>query len=145
MTDPEKNSSWAILADKGYIGVGTQIRIITPFKGNNITPEELQFNKKVGADRVIIENFYGRLKLYWSIIRNKYKGSHSNYDTVFEICAGLTNFLLKYSPLRSEDGEYYRALLNEMLTKDVFEQNEKKEKRKDWEKKREASLQFGKI
>jgi len=64
LTDPEKNSSWAILADKGYIGVGTQIRIITPFKGNNITPEELQFNKKVGADRVIIENFYGRLEYY---------------------------------------------------------------------------------
>ena len=64
---------------------------------------------------------------------------------MFEICCGLTNFLLKYSPLRNEDGEYYRALINEMLAKGVFEENDKKEKRKEWKRRRELSLQFAKV
>ena len=136
LNDPERNNSWAILADKGYVGLEEEVRIITPHKGSNLTAEESNYNKKLGADRVLIENFYGRLKLCWGLIRNKFKGSHVNYDTLFEIACGLTNVLLKYSPLRAEDGEYYRALENEIITKNAFQKNDEKEKRKQWRKQR---------
>jgi hypothetical protein len=82
------------LEDKGYIGVEEEVRVITPYKGNNLTQEETNFNKKIGTDRVIIENFYGRMKLTSGLIRNKYKGSHADYDAIFEIACGLTNILL---------------------------------------------------
>lgn len=44
--------------------------------------------------------------------------------------------MLKYSLLRAEDGEYYRALKNELITKNIFQKNDNKEKRKEWRKKR---------
>ena len=69
--------------------------------------------------RVVIENYYGRLKLYWTILRNKFRDIYSNYDKMFDICCGLTNFLLKYSPLRAEDGEYYNALLKELQEQNI--------------------------
>ena len=98
--------------------------------------------KKIGTDRVIIENFYGRMKLTWGLIRNKYKGSHADYDAIFEIAYGLTNILLKYSPLRAEDGQYYIALQNELLTKNIFKKKELKDKRKEWRKKRLTFLKL---
>ena len=42
---------WAILADKGYIGLEEDIRIITPIKGTNLTFAQSQFNKRIGNDR----------------------------------------------------------------------------------------------
>lgn len=44
-------TSWAILADKGYVGLEDDIRIITPIKGSNLSHAQNQFNKKVGIDR----------------------------------------------------------------------------------------------
>ena len=114
------------MADKGYVGLDDEIRIVTPIKGSELNNEESSFNKKIGIDRVIIENYYGRLKLSWAIIRNKFRGSHGNYDAIFDICCGLTNVLIKYNPLKAEDGEYYKALVNELITKNVFAKDEKK-------------------
>ena len=50
-------TSWAILADKGYVGLEEDIRIITPIKGSNLTHSQTQFNKKVGNDRSFISHF----------------------------------------------------------------------------------------
>lgn len=47
----KSTTSWAILADKGYVGLEDDIRIITPIKGSNLLHAQNQFNKKVGIDR----------------------------------------------------------------------------------------------
>ena len=52
LPDSTRNTtSWAILADKGYVGLEDDIRIITPIKGSNLSHAQNQFNKKVGIDR----------------------------------------------------------------------------------------------
>ena len=89
--------------------------------------------------RVVIENYYGRLKLYWTILRNKFRDSHSNYDKMFDICCGLTNFLLKYSPLRAEDGEYYNALLKELQEQNISLQENKRKKMAEYKNKRKRN------
>ena len=92
--------------------------------------------------RVIIENFYGRLKLSWSILRNKFRDSHADYDKIFEICCALTNYLLKYSPLRAEDGEYYNALLREMQERALELEEDRKRKMKEYAEKRKRNYQI---
>ena len=37
LSDSERSSSWALIADKGYIGLEEEIRIILPHKGSNLT------------------------------------------------------------------------------------------------------------
>ncbi len=51
ITDTTRSNMWAILADKGYIGLEEDIRIITPIKGTNLTFAQSQFNKRIGNDR----------------------------------------------------------------------------------------------
>ncbi|RHZ31929.1 hypothetical protein DYB26_015360 [Aphanomyces astaci] len=63
--------SWALLADKGYQGLHRQLRAITPMKrpaGGLLSAADMAVNDKIASDRVIVENFFGRLKTLWSVI-----------------------------------------------------------------------------
>ena len=77
--------------------------------------------------------------MYWTILRNKFRDSHSNYDKIFDICCGLTNFLLKYSPLRAEDGEYYNALLKELQEINLSLEENKRKKMAEYKNKRKRN------
>ncbi|ETV67709.1 hypothetical protein H257_16174 [Aphanomyces astaci] len=66
----EYPTAWALLADKGYQGLHRRVRAITPAKkpaGGMLSHAELVRNDKIASDRVIVENFFGRLKTLWSI------------------------------------------------------------------------------
>ncbi len=63
---------WSVLLDEGYQGLA---EFITPRKkpANGIqSREDIQFNEK-GIERIIVENFFGRLKNLWSAMSSKYK------------------------------------------------------------------------
>ncbi|ETK95415.1 hypothetical protein L915_01653, partial [Phytophthora nicotianae] len=62
---------WAILADTGYQGISSFLRGILPKKGRNISLADLSHNDKVAHDRVIVENFFGRLNQLWRITSDK--------------------------------------------------------------------------
>ena len=91
---------------------------------------------------MIIENFYSRLKIGWSILRNKFRDSHVDCDKIFEICCALTNYLLKYSPLRAEDGEYCNALLKEIQERALEVEEARKIKMKEYAEKRKRNYQI---
>ena len=99
-----------MLADKGYQGASGVLRAILPKKGSLSLIDE-QHNRRVAYDRIICENFYGRMKILWSIMQDTFRWDHEHYDCVFQVCAALTNFHLSQSPLRSNDGELYRRIM----------------------------------
>ena len=55
----------AAIADKGYQGIMEELRVITQYKETPnafLTRAEEMFNKKISSDRIVAENFFGRLK-----------------------------------------------------------------------------------
>lgn len=62
------SDQWLVLADKGYQGLSRTHRVLTPLKKppstsqRFLTRSDRKFNKKISSDRVIVENFFGRMQ-----------------------------------------------------------------------------------
>ncbi len=77
---------WAILADKGYQGILEIARGIVPKKKpprGALTLSEEGFNRSVASDRIIVENFFGRLCTLWIVVSNKWRWAEGIYDDFF--------------------------------------------------------------
>ncbi|RHY52920.1 hypothetical protein DYB26_000557 [Aphanomyces astaci] len=59
--------------------------------------EQERANTKLSPDRVIVENFFRRLKTLWD-------------------CVALTNVHIRFNPLRNVDGEAYNQYKNRLLS-----------------------------
>jgi hypothetical protein len=108
----EYPDSWALMVDKGYQGVCDLTRAVLPTRGRRLSHADRQRNLKIARNRIICENFYGRLKKLFKIMEEKYRWDEKFYSGVFNICVALTNYHITKYPLRNEDGTYYRAVLN---------------------------------
>ncbi|ETP23929.1 hypothetical protein F441_03005 [Phytophthora nicotianae CJ01A1] len=108
-------AEWAILADKVYQGISSFLRGILPKKGRNISLADLSHNDKVAHDRVIVENFFGRLNQLWRITSDKFRLGRDLYDDIFRLCLGLTNVHVSYCPLRQDNGDWYRRSQNKLI------------------------------
>ncbi|KAJ6241994.1 thap domain protein [Anaeramoeba flamelloides] len=92
MNDPPE-----VLADKAYLGVN-QVTIIMPYRGQrrNLTEEEIEFNQKVSRHRVIIEQFYGRLKNKFRAIGNKWRHDKGEfYIKTMGVAISLINWEIR--------------------------------------------------
>ncbi|ETW07079.1 hypothetical protein H310_03152 [Aphanomyces invadans] len=99
----EYKDQWAILTDKGYQGIPEFSRGINPTKkqpNKLLTREEEATNAATSADRVIVENFFGRLYVLWGICANKYRWCRT---------CPKTNLHVKRNTMRSNDREHYRC------------------------------------
>lgn len=85
-----------------------------------------KFNKLVSSDGVIVENFFGPLGSFWTVMSGKWRWAEYNYDAVMLICVSLKIFHVKYYPLRSEDFDFYKKLHN--CTYDIGVNTAKKRK-----------------
>lgn len=99
-----------VLADKGYQANDVP-ELVTPIKG---TPDKLSrqdnaFNERIGKTRIVVENFFGRLKNRYAIIGSVYRHSHELYPKIFNLCCAFTNFEIRLCGhgLRKEDGDWY--------------------------------------
>ncbi|ETP37585.1 hypothetical protein F442_14612 [Phytophthora nicotianae P10297] len=109
--------SWCVLADKGYQGLADDFRVITPIKKRplqQLTLDEGRTNDRIAHDRVIVENYFGRLTTLWAMCSDKYRWDKNNYDMLFRSCVALTNFHVRILPLRDEDGENYSNYLKRL-------------------------------
>lgn len=104
-----------ILADKGYISQEYEGILLTPFKGDPmyLTRDQNKYNKKLSSARVIVEQFFGRMKNKFCMIREEFRGNREDYYKYFIICAALTNFDIREcnNPLHEEDSLFYQRLI----------------------------------
>jgi hypothetical protein len=123
-------------ADKGYQGAVELLRAILPNKGKELSREDTNRNKKIAKNRIVCENFYGRMKKLFKIMELKFKWDEEMYSTVFEVCAALTNYhIIKY-PLRNEDGIYYKGVLDSYAEESITKKRKQKERNDRYAKKK---------
>ncbi|ETV80573.1 hypothetical protein H257_06107 [Aphanomyces astaci] len=100
--------SWAVLVDKGYVGLTGMTRAIHPKKRpvhGVLYRADVECNTNVSSDRVIVENFFGRYRTSTIVWGTKC------YDSIQRLTFALTNFHLALMPLRQDDCHQYRAVL----------------------------------
>ncbi len=99
-------------ADKGYQGLANQVGVVTvrntetgeeqqvprlkvklPFKkpkGGELSEEQLEFNRQLGAVRVRVEHCIGWVK-NWAIVATRFRCDHVIYTLVMQVVCGLVN------------------------------------------------------
>jgi hypothetical protein len=90
-----------ILADMGYIGPldSTTVKLTTPHKTpprGYLTPQQTHANRVLSSERVIIENFFGRLSAKFNLMVRRWAFEDDVYPPVFRICCALTNFDIRF-------------------------------------------------
>lgn len=98
--------------DKGYQGLAKLVSLVTirnsetgeeqqaprltvlmPFKkpkGGELTAEQVEFNRQLGAIRVRVEHCIGWIK-NWKIIGTRFRCAHSIYTSILRMVCGLVN------------------------------------------------------
>ena len=125
-----QNQSLAILFDSAYLcdddSKTPGLRKIALAKGELSTMQR-NVQRELSRIRVVVEQFFGRLKSLWSMFRKPYRYSHDKFDMDFDICVLLTNEHIKVNFLQNNDQIFYRNLLNIS----TLEQEKKKKKKQD--------------
>ncbi|KAE9003989.1 hypothetical protein PR003_g6116 [Phytophthora rubi] len=104
----------AVLADRGYQGTGRVLRTIQPKKkprGGTLDRDDLARNRAVSSDRVLVENFFGRMWMLWKATYSTFKWNENRFDSVARLCTALTNFHVGLMPLRARDSDHYDMVL----------------------------------
>ena len=105
--DPDEHQMWAAVMDKGYEGARRHGRFLTPKKSTArrvLDNDDKRRNKKIESTRVIVENYFGRLKTLWGLMEQTYRLCDAMYGPYVKMCVGLTNYHVTLMPLRKEDG-----------------------------------------
>lgn len=68
-----------------------------------LTEEQAGFNLKIALKRIIVENWFGRPKLLWTKISQKYRNNkgasfNTEYDMNWTFCAALTKYHIQLNP-----------------------------------------------
>jgi hypothetical protein len=99
-----RETMYSCMFDLGYIGANRLMNNPTiPIRAlprQRLSVQEEEFNQHLGTHRVIIENYYGRLKNYWKILGLGYRGSKELLKNIVYVCIALTNILVIAHPLR---------------------------------------------
>ncbi|KAG2795979.1 hypothetical protein PC119_g24299 [Phytophthora cactorum] len=106
---------WAALVDKGYQGADQVLRTIQPKKqprGGTLDRDDIARNRAVSVDRVLVENFFGRMCMLWKAAYATFKWNENRFDSVARLCAALTNFHVGLMPLRARDSDHYDMVLS---------------------------------
>ena len=98
------------LFDKGYTGLHNTcheaIITIRKPKFHDLSQDENDLNNRIESDRIIVENFFGRLKSIFGILATRFRGDKKNHlKYIIPICMSLTNYHISLHPLRVEDDE----------------------------------------
>jgi DDE superfamily endonuclease len=74
---------WAVLADKGYVGAAEPLQVVHPSKTRrNHPPDKLvtEANSTISSNRIIVENWFGRLTTLWGLMAKKYCWDLDKYN-----------------------------------------------------------------
>ena len=93
-------------------------------------------NGRIEEDRVIVENYFGRVKTLWGMAERTYRLRDDMYHSYMKLCFAFTNFHISIMPLREDDGDversYYRRILyhHKKVAQKRKERQEKTRRRK---------------
>jgi hypothetical protein len=109
------------------------IRAIQPMKkprNRRLSLQEQARNDLVSSDRVLVENWFGRLCSLWKCMATTFRWSEESYDTISSVCHSLTNFHVQLHPLRAEDNDFYIGLLSryQLMAEEGAEQRSRSQK-----------------
>lgn len=80
-----------------------------------MTPFQKDFNKYLSQQRIIVENYYGRMHGKLLLMRNKYYGDRSNLGDIQLIATAVTNFHVFKHGLRDRS----ERMLQDSTTEDI--------------------------
>lgn len=106
-------SYWQIMGDKGYVGQADDthpIERVVPKKGL-LNEAERQRNILINRERVVVEQYLGRLCRLWSTMGRGWRWDHGHFDMDFEIACMLTNEHITTTVLDDDDATFYQQLL----------------------------------
>lgn len=121
--DEDKEETWSILGDRGFYGLQHEVRCTLPHKkpaNGQLRLAQILRNENIATHRVLVENFYGRLKGLFAIASEKFMYDKENYHLLFDCCIALTNFHVTINPLRS-NGERELEFANVAADRDDVE------------------------
>ena len=131
---------WAMILDKEYIESSKIMRTIVPTKKKKLSTVEKNRNNKIAYDRIIVENYYGRMKTLFKIMYDVFRWELKTYDIVFIVCAALTNFHIMKNPLKKVDGELYKAYIRHWITVGKRKAEKRKKYQQEYLKKKKKRL-----
>jgi len=101
------DSDEILLADKGYQG---QPRMLTPFKGSSLSPDEAAFNEILASVRILVECVIKRIKNFGTLgSPGRFRSSdHEKHSAVFRVACQVTNITLEEEPIWSHSNFYLR-------------------------------------
>ena len=101
----------ALLADSGYTGLDEIYYELIVCKKRpphgELSQKDFETNSKLHSDRVLVENFFGRLKTTFGILSNPYRCALNSLEDVVITCICLLNLKLRAHPLRAIIEEEY--------------------------------------
>ena len=145
VANDKESTMWAALCDKGYQGARKYGRFISPKKNTarrNLDQDDKERNADLEQDRVIVENFFGRLKLLWGQMDEQYRLGPKMYKPIMFVAVALTNFHISLLPLRKDDGDVERNYNQRM--EDAFNVAKKKTaaKQQEYRAKKKQRLDY---
>lgn len=114
------DSYYPLLFDKGYVGVDKDnypeaIVLKKNPRGQKLQPKEKGKNDSIEHDRIIVENYFGRLKTLWPVTQIGFRGNPEILRIFTLICVGLTNYYNLLHPMR----EHVNVKLHPTATSEV--------------------------
>ncbi|KAF0742254.1 hypothetical protein AaE_008624, partial [Aphanomyces astaci] len=110
----EYTATWACLVDMGYIGVDHTLRGIHPKRrpqNGALDAADVERNRRVSSDRVVVENFFCRVCSLWKVSYATFTWGEKIYGVIQRTTFALTNFHLSLMPARAEDEDYYALVM----------------------------------
>ncbi|KAF1335965.1 Succinyl-coa:3-ketoacid coenzyme a transferase, partial [Globisporangium splendens] len=109
---------WCAIVDKNYERLADKMRAVHPARalpGERLSLEEERMNHKISSDRMVVEDYFGRLCGLWWICSDKFRWGVTLYDDIVRVCLALTNAHAGVRPLRTQDADYYHGRENSLV------------------------------
>ena len=135
-----------VLMDKGYQGAADILCAVIPKKKpvrGFLSLIDEEFNKKLSSDRILVENFFGRLGKLWAVCSAKYAWSENMYDTFFGLSIAFTNFHITLNNLEDEDRAWYNRYRNKLSNIGEETKRKRAESQAKYQRKRKQRLSIG--
>ncbi|OWZ20820.1 hypothetical protein PHMEG_0004708 [Phytophthora megakarya] len=107
--------AWGVLVYKCFQEEGRVLRTIQPRKqprGGTLDQEDIARNKAISADRLLVENCFGRMWLLCKATYANFKWNENRFDSVARLSTALTNYHVGLMPLSACDNEHYDMVLS---------------------------------